>query len=131
MTGIILENSDSEEQSQCSPGFRFCVREIVMLFGRKSPPRFWDAAEYLCLNATDLRKVIGADRWDGMVTALLAAKPDSQQWRDAITAVHQAAITAGLPRGLGLGATMGGGFPPPWHRGRPAGPARPTAAAVS
>lgn len=89
-----------------------------MLFGRKSPVRYWDAVEYLCLNVADLRTDIGADRWDVMVNALLAAKPDSAQWRDAITAVHEAAIAAGVPGGLGLGATMGGGFP--------VGPPRPT-----
>jgi hypothetical protein len=89
------------------------AREVVMLFGRKSPARFWDAAGYVCVNAAELGEVIGADRWDGMVTALVAAKPGSRQWRDAIAALNEAAIAAGVPAGIGLGATMGGGFPPP------------------
>jgi len=84
-----------------------------MLFGRKPLDRYQDAAEYLCRNAADLRTEISADRWDVMVNALLAAKPGSPEWRNAITAVHEAAIGAGVPGGLGLGVTMGGGFPSP------------------
>ena len=84
-----------------------------MPFGRKPLDRYWDAAEFLCRNAADLVAAIGADRWDVMVKALLAAKPGSPQWREAIAVVHGAAIEASIPGGLGLGATMGGGFPPP------------------
>jgi len=70
-----------------------------------------DAALYLCQNAADLRPELGAGRWDPLIRAFLAAEPSSAAWREAIRALHDAAIAAGIPGGLGLEVIMGHGFP--------------------
>jgi hypothetical protein len=77
----------------------------------RGPDPYPDAALYLCQNAADLRPELGDERWDSLIRAFLAAEPSTAGWRETVRALHDAAVAAGIPGGLGLAVTMGHGFP--------------------
>lgn len=81
-------------------------------FGRKHPDLYAEAVGYLCQNSGDLRAEIGDGTWNASIGVIRSAAPSSQSWRDAVRALHDTAIAAGIPGGIGLRSTMGG-FPPP------------------
>lgn len=79
--------------------------------GTHSRTAYGDAVEYLCRNAGALRELIGEDRWRAAFAAVRDGARDSPQWRGAVRELHDAAEEAGVPGGLGLRSTMGGGWP--------------------
>jgi len=85
----------------------------VRRFRTKSDDAYADAAGYLCRHETDLRAAVGEQCWATEIPVITSAEPAGDAWRAAIRAVHEAAVAAGIPNGLGLGSLMGDGFPPP------------------
>lgn len=79
----------------------------------KSADAYADAAGYLCRYADEIRDAVGDQVWDAELPVLRDAEPFSAPWTEALRAVHQAAVQADIPGGLGLGRTMGSGFPSP------------------
>jgi len=80
-------------------------------FRGKSGDAYADAAGYLCLYADEIREAVGDEVWKREIPVLRDAEPFSDEWARALRAVHDAATAADIPGGLGLGRTMGGGFP--------------------
>ncbi|MGK5531179.1 hypothetical protein [Streptomyces sp. URMC 129] len=68
-----------------------------------------DAVEYLCRNVDALRELIGPGLLDAPLAVVRTGDPATAAWRDAVRELHHAAEAAGIPGGLGLGATMGVG----------------------
>ena len=88
------------------------MRKPKALFGAKSDV-YAEAAGYLCLHGSEVRKVVGERCWAETVPIITSAQPSSTQWREAIHALHDALEAANVPGGLGLRFTMGDGFPAP------------------
>jgi hypothetical protein len=89
------------------------MRRLTASFGTKSDDAYADAAGYLCQHETEVRQLIGEQRWTAAVPVITSAEPSSTAWRDAIRAVHDAMEAEGIQGGLGLRFTMGDGFPAP------------------
>ena len=77
-----------------------------------------DAAGYLCRNLDDLRTRIGTTAWGEAFPVVRDGDPDTEEWRQALRDLHDAAEVAGIPGGLGLHSLMGPlpGFPGPTPR---------------
>jgi len=77
----------------------------------KARAGYADAAGYLCQYAADIREAVGDEVWTRTFPVIRDAEPFSPAWVAALRSVHEAACAADIPGGLGLGRTMGDGFP--------------------
>lgn len=82
--------------------------------------RAWygQAVEYVCVHASDLRRRIGASVWSEAIRVIRDPLTADEAWHDAVSRLHEAAESAGIPGGIGLLELLGedsgrGGFPPP------------------
>ncbi|MGW7002417.1 hypothetical protein ACWGCW_06225 [Streptomyces sp. NPDC054933] len=77
--------------------------------GAKARKVYEEAVEYLCRNIDSLRELIDPTLWAASFAVVQDGDPSSGEWRDAVRDLHNAAEAAGIPGGLGLHSTMGGG----------------------
>ncbi|MEV2189795.1 hypothetical protein AB0I02_02165 [Streptomyces phaeochromogenes] len=74
---------------------------------KKARRMYQHAVEYLCRNADELRELIGPVQWDVPFTRVRDRDSADPEWREAVRALHDAAVAAGIPNGLGLLALRG------------------------